>query len=299
MTAGAWALPRALRLATRGSALARAQAVLAVDALRAAAHLDTEVLVVRTGGDRNASVPAALMEGQGWFTAELEQALLDGRADAAVHSAKDLPTELADGLLVAAHLPRADARDALVTRDGGGLDALPAGATVASSSPRREAFLRALRRDLRVVPMRGNVDTRLRKLEEGEADALLLACAGLDRLGLGDRIAERLDPQRFVPAPAQGVIAIEARIDSTAAHACAPADDAAARAAVVAEREVLRQLGAGCRLPMGAWAREEEGRLVLLGALAVDDGTVRRAEIAGDAAHARALGDEVAARLRG
>jgi len=296
---GAPPLSRALRIATRGSALARAQTDLAVAALQRFAHVESEVMVVRSGGDRAPDVPAALMEGQGWFTAELEQALLDGRADAAVHSAKDLPTLLADGLTVVAYLARADARDALVVRlgDGGGLSALPSGATVGTSSPRREAFLRALRPDVRAVPMRGNVDTRLHKLDEGEVDALLLAAAGLDRLGRGDRATERLDPHRFVPAPAQGVIAIEARVESSAAAACAPVDDASSRAAVRAEREVLRRLGAGCRLPLGAWARVEEGRLVLLGALASQDGVVHTAELSGDVAEPRALGAEVAARL--
>jgi hydroxymethylbilane synthase len=297
VTTGALAVTRALRIATRGSALARAQTELAVSALQRLARVQTEVFVVHTSGDRAPHTPAELMEGQGWFTAELEQAVLDGRADAAVHSAKDLPTLLAEGLTVVAYLPRGDARDALVTRDNTTLDHLPANATVGTSSPRRAAFLLALRPDLRVVPMRGNVDTRMRKLDAGEVDALLLAAAGLDRLGLGARISERLDPHRFVPAPAQGVIAVEAHVDSTASAACAAADDAASRAAVRAEREVLRRLGAGCRLPLGAWARVESGRLVLLGALASDDGTVQTAELSGDVADSRALGAEVAKRL--
>jgi hydroxymethylbilane synthase len=237
------------------------------------------------------------MEGQGWFTAELEQAVLDGRADAAVHSAKDLPTELASGLAVVAYLERADARDAWVSRDGSSLEGLRSGATVGTSSPRREAFLRALRPDLRAVPMRGNVDTRLRKLDEGEVDALLLACAGIDRLGRGDRITERLDPHRFVPAPAQGVIAVEARIGSTAERACERLDDAIARACVRAEREVLRRLGAGCRLPLGAWARVEEGSLVLVGALAAADGSVSTVEERGELSDPRGLGAAVAQRL--
>jgi hydroxymethylbilane synthase len=285
-----------LRIATRGSALALAQTELAVSALRHA-HVETEVMVVHSSGDRAPDVPAALMEGQGWFTAELEQAVLDGRADAAVHSAKDLPTELASGLRVVALLARGDARDAFVSRSGEGLAALRSGATVGTSSPRRSAFLRALRPDLVVAGMRGNVDTRLRKLESGEVDALLLACAGLDRLGRGDRISERLDPHAFVPAPAQGVIAIEARAGSTADAACAPLDDAVARACVVAEREVLRRLGAGCRLPLGAWARVESGELVLVGALAGADGAVSTVELSGDVAEPRALGASVAGRL--
>ena len=288
---------RALRIATRGSALALAQTELAVSALRHASHVETEVMVVHSGGDRAPDVPAALMEGQGWFTAELEQAVLDGRADAAVHSAKDLPTELASGLRVVAFLPRGDARDALVTLAGGGLASLRDGATVGTSSPRRAAFVRALRPDLRVVGMRGNVDTRLRKLEEGEVDALLLASAGLDRLGRGEHISERLDPHAFVPAPAQGVIAIEAGVGSTADAVCKQLDDASARVCVVAEREVLRRLGAGCRLPLGAWARVEAGQLVLVAALAGADGLVRTVELSGEVGEARALGDLVAGRL--
>jgi hydroxymethylbilane synthase len=290
------AAARALRIATRGSALALAQTEIVVSLLRVA-HVDTEVLVVHSSGDRAPEVPAALMEGQGWFTAELEQSVLDGRADAAVHSAKDLPTELASGLTVVAYLARADARDALVSRSGESLAELRSGATVGTSSPRREAFLRALRPDLLAVPMRGNVDTRLRKLDSGEVDALLLAAAGLDRLGRGERISERLDPHRFVPAPAQGVIAVEARAESFASAACAPLDDATSRAVVRAEREVLRRLGAGCRLPLGAWARMEEGRLVLVGALAAADGAVSTAELSGGVDDPRALGAAVAEQL--
>ncbi|HZS14216.1 MAG TPA: hydroxymethylbilane synthase [Candidatus Dormibacteraeota bacterium] len=294
MTAGAPA--RALRIATRGSALALAQTEIAVSELRRV-HVEAEVLVVHSSGDRSPDVPAALMEGQGWFTAELEQAVLDGRADAAVHSAKDLPTDLASGLAAVAYLARADARDAVVSRDGAGLDGLRTGATVGTSSPRREAFLRALRPDLVPVPIRGNVDTRLRKLDEGQVDALLLACAGLDRLGRGDRISERLDPLRFVPAPAQGVIAVEAHRDSTAAEACVALDDAVSRVCVRAEREVLRKLGAGCRLPLGAHARVEEGRIVVTGALGAADGSVRTVTLSGSLDDARTLGAEVAIEL--
>jgi hydroxymethylbilane synthase len=298
--AGTPAATDTLRVATRGSALARAQTELVVAALQRS-HVDASVFVVRTRGDRSPKTPAAQMEGQGWFTAELEQALLDGRADAAVHSAKDLPTELASGLAVVAHLERGDARDALATRDGSTLATLREGATVGTSSPRREAFLRTLRPDLRAVPMRGNVDTRLRKLDAGEVDALLLAAAGLDRLGAGDRATQRLDPQLFVPAPAQGAIAIETRVDTPAAAACAQADDPPSAAAARAEREVLRRLGAGCRVPLGAWARVEEGSLVLLGALAVEeDGAtiIRTAELSGTLDDPLALGAEVAKRLQ-
>ncbi len=288
-----------LRLATRGSALALAQTGLAAARLVAAGVTSTETVVIRTRGDREADTPASAMEGMGWFTADLEAALLDGRADAAVHSAKDLPTEPALGaraLLVV--VDRGDPRDAIVTRDGGGLAALPAGARVGTSSLRREHFLRALRPDVEVQPMRGNVDTRLRKLDAGEVDAVLLACAGLDRLGLGDRIAERLDPTDFVPAPAQGAIAVEGVGGTAAALHLVRADDPGAAAAVRAERTVLSRLGGGCRLPLGAWARLEAGRLVLAGALAVD-GEVRRAELSGDPERPVELGERVAAALRG
>jgi hydroxymethylbilane synthase len=293
-----------LRLATRGSVLARTQAQLAATALAAAGAGPTEMLVLRTRGDVEAETPASRMTGDGWFTSELEAALVEGRAEVAVHSAKDLPSQLRSGLVLSAHLERADCRDALVTRDGGGLDTLAPGASVATSSPRREAFLRILRPDLRVVPIRGNVDTRLRRLDEGRVDALVVACAGLDRIGLGGWIAERLDPRRFVPAPAQGAVALEALADSDAARRCRLANHTPTSAAVVAERAVLTSLGGGCRLPLGVWARLEpvdgaEGwlRLVLLAALATPDG-LRTVELDGPPGDAEALGARAAERLR-
>jgi hydroxymethylbilane synthase len=270
-----------LRLATRGSPLARAQAELAAAAIEAAGGPVAELVIVRTGGDRNQTTPIDQMEGQGWFTAEIERALLDGRADLAVHAAKDLPTELAGGLEVAALLSRADPRDALVSRAPGGLESLPDGATVGTSSARRAAFVAMLRPTLRAVPIRGNVDTRLRKLDAGEVDGLLLAAVGLDRLGLSERIGERLDPRIFVPAPAQGAIALEVVAGGGAAPAARAAGDAATSLAVGTERALLRALGGGCLLPLGAWARLEDGSLVLSAALGVGD-TVRRVELGGD-----------------
>jgi hydroxymethylbilane synthase len=286
-----------LRLATRGSVLARAQAALAAAAILEAGGPATELVIVRTGGDRNQSTPIDQMEGQGWFTAEIEHALLAGRADIAVHAAKDLPTLLADGLEVAAMLPRADPRDALVSRRPGGLDALPDGATVGSSSARRSALLHALRPGLSSVPIRGNVDTRLRKLDAGEVDGLLLAAAGLDRLGLSDRIGERLDPRSFVPAPGQGAIALEAVAGAAASASASGAGDGATELAVRTERLLLRALGGGCLLPFGGWARLEEGALVLTAALDVD-GSVRRAELGGDPRRPDDLVARVAAALR-
>ena len=286
-----------LRLATRGSALALRQTALAADALRVAGRGDVESVVLRTEGDRRVDLPVDQLEGQGWFTADLERSLVDGRADVAVHSAKDLPSVLAAGLGIAAFLPRADARDGVVSASGRRLNELPAGATVGTSSARRAGLLTGLYPGLRVVPMRGNVDTRVRKLEEGEFDAILLACAGLDRLGLGDRFTERLDPLEFVPSPAQGAIAIEAVTGSVAARACEPADHRETRIAVTAERAVLSALGGGCLLPLGAWARIVDERLVLVAALVVE-GTIRRAKADGSLDDPEALGRMVAARLR-
>ena len=268
-----------------------------MDALRAAGQGDVETLVVRTEGDRRTEAPIDQLEGQGWFTADLERSLLDARADVAAHSAKDLPSALAPGLGIAAYLSRADARDGVVSASGRQLGELAAGATVGTSSARRAGLLASLYPGLRTVPMRGNVDTRLRKLDDGEVDALVLACAGLDRLSLGDRLTQRLDPTVFVPSPAQGAIALETIPGSTAADACALVDDSATRVAVTAERAVLIALGGGCLLPLGAWARIEEGRLVVVAALVVDGG-VRRVELSGPVDEPEALGESVAARLR-
>jgi hydroxymethylbilane synthase len=286
-----------LRLATRGSALARAQTALAAHALQTHGGLDIETIVVRTEGDRRTTAPIDQLEGQGWFTAELEQSLLDGRADVAVHSGKDLPSTLAEGLSVAAYLPRADPRDGVVSIGSRTLDELPAGSTIGTSSARRAGLLAMLYPALRPVAIRGNVDTRIRKLEDGEYDALVLACAGLDRLGLGDRCAERLDPVTFVPSPAQGAIALEAVTGSAAAQLCAAVGDPGTTAAVIAERAVLAGLGGGCLLPLGAWATIERGRLHLVAAL-VQDGAVRRTEASGDVDDPLALGALVADRLR-
>ena len=283
-----------LRLATRGSRLALAQTEIARSALGG----EPEVVVVRTAGDRNQTTPVDQMQGQGWFTGELEAALLDGRADCGVHSAKDLPSELGAGLEVSAYLPRADCRDALVTADVATLDSLPPRSRIGTSSARRAALLLGLRDDLDVVAMRGNVDTRLGKLEAGEVDALLLAAAGLDRLGLGERIAERLDPEVFVPAPCQGAIALECVAGSPASTRVGDVDSPEVRAALRCERAVLVCLGGGCLLPLGAWARLDDGRLVCTAAFASDDGEIRRATVAGDAGRPEELGETVASRLR-
>ena len=285
-----------VRVATRGSALARAQTALVVAALTGAG-LTADVVTIETSGDRHQDRPVEELSGQGWFTSELESALRDGRVDLAVHSAKDLPGEVAAGLTVAAYLPRADPRDALVSSGGITLDALPPGSRVGTSSPRRAAFVRAANPGVEIVPIRGNVDTRLRKLDGGAVHALLLACAGLDRLGLGARTTERLDPRVFVPSPAQGVIAVEGLLGSQASAAVAAISDAASTIAVQAERAVLAALGGGCLLPLGAWARVEGGELVLSASWEVG-GVIRRAEAAGPPAEPTVLGKRVGARLQ-
>jgi hydroxymethylbilane synthase len=197
---------------------------------------------------------------------------------------------------VVALLARADPRDALVTRDGGGLASLPDGATVGSSSARRAALLAAVRPGLRCVSIRGNVDTRLGKLDGGEVNGLLLAASGLDRLGLSKRIGERLDPREFVPAPAQGAIALEAVAETRAAAIASEAGDAVTGVAVRCERAVLTALGGGCLLPLGVWARLEDDRLVVSAALA-RGGRLGRVELGGDPAHPDELAVRVAAAL--
>ena len=242
-----------LRIGTRGSALALVQARIAAAAF-ARAGRSAQLVKVATEGDRRAPDTAW---GEGAFVKSIEHALLDGRVDVAVHSAKDIPTDEDARLTIAAYLPRADPRDALVTADAAArsLDELPADASVGTDSPRRTAFILARRPDLRVRPLHGNVDTRLRRLDAGEVDALVLACAGLDRLDRADRIAERVEPDRIPPAPGQGALALQVRRDDARMLAMAAAlDDHPTRVAVEAERDVLRAAGGGCRSPVGAYA---------------------------------------------
>lgn len=254
---------RVLRIGSRGSALALAQARLVTDAAGRLGRA-TRLLVVETAGDRR--VPDTAW-GEGAFVAAIEAALLRGEVDVAVHSAKDVPIDGDRRLAIAAYLPRADPRDALVVGRGDvvvGLDDLPAGTRVGTDSPRRTGFLLAARPDLRVHPLHGNVDTRLARLDSGETDALVLACAGLDRLGLGGRIAVRLEPELVAPAAGQGAIAIQVRVDDAdAARLVAGLDDHPTRVAVEAERAFLAASGGGCRAPIGALARMDGDGLEL------------------------------------
>ena len=236
--------------------------------------LDIEVEVIRTKGDRNLDVPFSRIGGKGVFTKEIEEALLAGRIDLAVHSLKDLPTELPPGLAVGAIPVRADARDALVSRDGSGLDGLPKGARVGTSSLRRQALLLHVRPDTRPVGIRGNVDTRLKKLESEDLDAVILAAAGLERMALSRRVTEFLSAERFLPAPGQGALAIEVRRgDTPVVERVRELEDGETLSAVTAERAALGALGGGCRVPIGVWARMEGRRLVVDGMVAHPDGS--------------------------
>jgi hydroxymethylbilane synthase len=254
-----------IRIGTRGSPLALVQAEEVRRRLLAAHGLESEVLVlevIRTSGDRIQDRPLADAGGKGLFTKEIEEALLSGRVDLAVHSAKDLPTWLPDGLIIAACLPREDVRDVFVSPKAESIAALPVGARVGTAAPRRQALVKRLRPDLRVVPFRGNVETRLRKLAEGEADATLLALAGLNRLGRADAATAVLSVTDFPPAVGQGIIAVEIRsADERVAHLLAPLNDEPATTALKAERAFLAALDGSCRTPIAGYARLEDGQL--------------------------------------
>jgi hydroxymethylbilane synthase len=263
-----------LRIGTRGSALALAQAGLVRDAL-AGQDVEAALHVVTTEGDRRAPDTAW---GEGAFVGAIESALLAGTIDVAVHSAKDVPTDEDPRLRIAAYLPRADPRDVLVLRAGGAIrsvDELPAGTRVGTDSPRRTAFLRAVCPDARFHPLHGNVDTRLRRLDDAETDALVLAAAGLARLGRADRITLALDPGLVPPAPGQGALAVQVRDgDAGTEGLVTRLDDAATRRAVEAERALLAASEGGCRSPIGALARFEQGEFELVAGYARSDGTV-------------------------
>jgi hydroxymethylbilane synthase len=283
-----------LTIASRGSELALWQARWVSGKLAALGH-ECRIQIIKTTGDKITDVPLAKVGTKGLFTKEIEEALLDGSADLAVHSLKDLPTELPAGLVLAALPPREDPRDAVVGRR---LADLPAGAKVGTSSLRRSAQLRRLRPDLAIESVRGNVDTRLRKLAEGRYDAILLAAAGLRRLGWEDRIAEILPDSAMCPAVGQGALAIETRATGPGFEACRPLDDPATRAAVTAERALLAALGGGCQVPIGAHATVERDRIRLLGVVASPDGSeVIRAEAEGVVAEAEAIGRKLGEEL--
>jgi hydroxymethylbilane synthase len=283
-----------LVIASRGSQLALWQARWVQAQLTAAGH-ECRIEIIKTTGDKITDVPLAKVGTKGLFTKEIEEALLDGRADLAVHSLKDLPTELPAGLVLAAVPEREDPRDAVI---GKKLAELPHGARVGTSSLRRSAQLRKLRPDVVIESVRGNLDTRLRKLDEGQYDAILLAAAGLKRLGWGDRIAEILPADVMCSAVGQGALAIETRASGAGFDACSALDHAASHAAVMAERGVLGSLGGGCQVPIGAYATVDGGTIRLLGVVASPDGSeIIRAESSGQVAEAEALGQRLGATL--
>ena len=289
--------PSILRIATRKSALALWQAEHVAAELRAAhPGLMVELVPMSTRGDEIVDKPLATIGGKGLFLKELEVAMLEARADLAVHSLKDVPAELEPGFTLPAILPCADAADAFISNDYADLAALPLGARVGTSSLRRQAQLRAVRPDLSLLDLRGNVGTRLSKLDAGHYDAILLACAGLERLGLASRIRSRLSAPDWLPAPGQAAIAIEARIDQPEVlDLLAALDDAQTRLAVTAERAMNHALGGSCTVPVGAWCTVTEHGLHLRGMVGdVSSGRLLLAEAQADGDQAAALGQRVA-----
>ena len=297
-------MSRQLVIGSRGSKLALWQAEQARHALLGLqAGLDVRIEIIKTTGDVK-SEPLSVIGGKGVFTKELEDALLDGRIDIAVHSLKDLPTIIPQSLTITAICEREDPRDALVLRAGSEVDAralenLPRGATVGTSSQRRVAQLRCWRDDLVIEDLRGNVDTRIRKLDEGQYDAVILASAGLVRLGLQDRISLRIPIEHMLPAVGQGAIAIETRSDDALAiEATARLDHHETRVACLAERAFLRGLGGGCQLPIAGHAHFEGELLKLDGLVARPDGWKRvQDSLSGSPENAEALGASLAATL--
>jgi hydroxymethylbilane synthase len=291
-----------LRLGTRASQLARTQSQAVADALTAASGVPVELVHISTEGDRSAAAITQL-GGTGVFVTAIRQALLEGTVDVAVHSYKDLPTAPEPGLVIAAVPPREDPRDALVARDRLTLGELPAGARVGTGAPRRMAQLRALGLGLEVVPIRGNVDTRMARVVPGDLDAVVLARAGLARLGRLGAITEVLDPLQVLPAPAQGALAVECRADDERTlQLLAALDDPGTRAAVLAERTTLAALEAGCSAPVAAHAELAEGddglELYLRASVTAIDGSDGvRGSLTGPVGDAERLGRELAADL--
>jgi hydroxymethylbilane synthase len=291
-----------LRIGTRGSALALWQANHLRDALAKSFGIESEIVVVKTSGDRFAGAPVEQIGIRGIFTKELEDALIDDRADVAVHSMKDVPTEFSPLCEIAIVFPREDPRDALVSRHGESLNKLPKRARIGTSSLRRASQLRQFRSDFEIVEVRGNVDTRLRKVADGEVDAMVLAKAGLDRLKASDRITEILPPEIMLPAVGQGALGLEFLAsrgeDLSFVNKLV---DGLTSLAVSAERTVLANLQGGCRLPLGAWGRFERGELVLDACVLSADGTenVRRSSSApcSSVEEAESLGRQVAKNL--
>ncbi len=272
-----------LRIGSRGSQLALWQAHHIKSLLQPQGH-GVEIEIIHTTGDKITDVPLAKVGTKGMFTKEIEEALADGRVDLAVHSLKDLPTELSPGFTIAAITQREDPRDVFCSGKFHSIEELPQGARVGTSSLRRQAQLKALRPDLEVSPLRGNVDTRLRKLEAGEYDAIILAAAGVQRLGKTELVRQKIPTEMMCPAAGQGALGIETRaIDHATAKLLQFLDNAEARATTTCERALLNKLGGGCQVPIGALAEIRDGRLHLEAIVARPDGTkVLRESRSGD-----------------
>jgi hydroxymethylbilane synthase len=294
---------QSIRIGTRGSPLALTQARMTQAAL-AAAHGwnedEIEIVTIRTSGDRIQDRPLSEAGGKGLFTKEIEEALLTGTVDLAVHSAKDMPTVLPDGLMLAACLPREDVRDAFISRKAATLRGLPQGAVVGTASLRRQAMVKRLRPDVSVVPLRGNVETRLKKLEAGEVDATILALAGLKRLGLADRATTLLDAKEFLPAVGQGAITIEARADDGRTRALlAKIDHADTSVALACERAFLGVLDGSCRTPIAGHAVLDGDAISFRGMILRPDGSeAYETGRAGNRHDATALGADAGAELK-
>ena len=289
-----------LRLGTRGSLLARAQSQLVANELqRLHPGLRVELVTVRTTGDRITGRPLNEVGGKGLFTKEIDEALVRGDLDMAVHSMKDLPTDLPVELCIAAVLPRADVRDAFITTKATSLTDLPPGASVGTSSLRRQSQVRRLRPDLRVIDFRGNVETRLRKLDEGKADATLLALAGLERLGLASHATSILSTEEMLPAVAQGAIGVTSRSDDAQTRALLEAlNDTRAATAVTCERAFLGRLDGSCKTPIAGLAEIDEGFLRFRGLILAPDGTEWHGiELTGAAEHAKSIGADAGEEL--
>jgi hydroxymethylbilane synthase len=288
-----------ITIGTRGSKLALAQTDL-VCAVLLATHPGLTITIERitTRGDVVLDRPLSAIGDKGLFVTEIEQALRTGRIDLAVHSAKDLPSALPPDMAIAAFPLRADPRDVLIARGGQTLNELPPGARVGTSSLRRACQLRCLRPDLQIADLRGNVDTRLRRLREGDYDAIVLAAAGLERLGLSEQVSEYFAPEALTPAVGQGALAVEVRAhDLVIGALLAPLDDPATRAAVAAERAFLAHIGGGCQVPVGAYARLDGEQLVLIGMIGARDGRLVRGARTGPATSPAALGEQLAAEV--
>jgi hydroxymethylbilane synthase len=288
-----------IRIGTRGSLLAKWQAEFVRKRIFQTTGVEPEIVIVKTTGDNMQQTPFSQIGGKGVFIKELEEALLEEHIDLAVHSVKDVPTDVPSRLCFPAVCRRDDTRDCLISGKGETLDKLRRGARVGTSSLRRQSQLRHLRPDLDVRELRGNVDTRLRKVDSGEYEAIVLAKAGLDRLGMSSRIIEVLSPDVCMPAVGQGAIAVQARIkDEELGDALAPLDDNETRQSIVAERALLGALQGGCQVPLGAWARFERNQLTMDAVVCSPDGAhYIRQRATGPTDQPRELGRQLAQML--